>query len=74
MRGGHEGADVLHLHASFALENEGGPRAHVCVPWDGGLRARVVSRGAGEDFVGGGRGEEFEHRRVQYEVAAVGHL
>ena len=30
MRRGHEGADVLHLHAGLALENEGGPRARVC--------------------------------------------
>ena len=49
--GRHEGADVLHLHASLALENEGGPRARVLVPRDGGLRARVVSGGAGEDFM-----------------------
>ena len=30
VRGGHQGPDVLHLHAGLALENEGGPRARVC--------------------------------------------
>ena len=54
MRGGHEGPDMLHLHAGAPLEDEGGPRAYVCVPRDGGLRARVVLGGAGEDFVRGG--------------------
>ena len=57
MRRGHEGADVLHLHAGLALEDEGGPRARVCVSRNGGLCARVVLGGAGEDFVRGGRGE-----------------
>ena len=51
MRRGHEGPDVLHLHAGPPLENEGGSRAHVCVSRDGGLCARVVLGGAGEDFV-----------------------
>ena len=37
MRGGHEGPDVLHLHAGLALEDEGGPRARVRVPRDGGF-------------------------------------
>jgi hypothetical protein len=46
----HEGPDVLHLYTSFALEDEGRPRAGVCVPRDGGRRACVVSGGAGEDF------------------------
>ena len=41
---------------ALPLENEGGSRARVCVPRDGGFRARVVSGGAGEDFVRGGRG------------------
>ena len=31
MRGGHEGPGVLHLHAGAPLEDEGGPRARVCV-------------------------------------------
>ena len=31
----------------------------MCVPRDGGLRARVVLGGAGEDFGRGGRGEQF---------------
>ena len=34
---------MLHLHAGPPLENEGGPRARVRVPRDGGLRACVVS-------------------------------
>ena len=59
VRGRHEGPDVLHLHAGPPLEDEGGPRARVCVPRDGGLRARVVLGGAGEDFDRGGRGEQF---------------
>ena len=59
VRGGHEGADVLHLHAGPPLEDEGRPRARVLVPWDGGLRTRVVSGGAGEDFGRRGRGEQF---------------
>ena len=46
MRGRHEGPDVLHLHAGAPLENEGGPRARLRVPRDGGLRACVVSGGA----------------------------
>ena len=33
---------MLHLHAGPPLEDEGGPRARVRVPRDGGLRARVV--------------------------------
>ena len=37
---------MLHLHASIALEDQGGPCAWVCVPRDGGLRARVVSEKA----------------------------
>ena len=45
MRGGHEGRGVLHLHAGPPLENEGGPRARVRVPRDGGLRPRVVLGG-----------------------------
>ena len=32
------------------LEDEGGPRAHVCVPRDGRFRSRFVFGGAGEDF------------------------
>ena len=44
---------------ALALENQGGPGTHVCVPRDGGLRARVVPGGAGEDFGRGGRGEQF---------------
>ena len=32
---------MLHLHAGLALENEGGPRARVRVPRDGGLHAHV---------------------------------
>ena len=55
VRGGHKGADVLHLHAGRALENKGGPCAHVRVPRDGGVRARVVLGGASEDFGRGGR-------------------
>ena len=51
VRGRHQGPDVLHLHAGPALENEGGPRAWVRVPRDGGVCARVVPGGAGEDFV-----------------------
>ena len=64
MRGGHEGPDVLHLHAGPPLENEGGPRARVRVPRDGGLRARVVLGGAGEDFGRGGRGEQFGNKAL----------
>ena len=59
VRRGHEGPDVLHLHPGPPLENEGGPRAYVCVPWDCGLCARVVPGGAGEDFGRGCRGEEY---------------
>ena len=33
---------TLHLHASPPLENQGGPRARVFVPRDGGLRSRLV--------------------------------
>ena len=51
MRGGYQGPDVLHLHAGAPLENKGGARARVLVPRDGGLRASVVSGGAGEDFI-----------------------
>ena len=43
-------------------KTKGGPRARVCVPRDGGLRARVVPGGAGEDFGRGGRGEQFGTR------------
>ena len=47
------------------LENEGGPRARVRVPRDGGLRARAArAGGAGEDFVRGGRGEQFGRQCV----------
>ena len=61
MRGGHQGADVLHLHGGRPLENQRGPRARVLVPWDGGFRTRVVLGGAGKDFDRGGRGEQFGH-------------
>ena len=44
------------------------------VPRDGGLRARVVSRGAGEDFVSGGRGEQFGLEGEASEVDAVAHV
>ena len=58
VRGRHEGPDVLHLHAGPPLENEGGPRAHVCVPRDGGFAHVSCSGGAGEDF--GRRGMDFK--------------
>ena len=64
VRGRHQGPDVLHLHAGPPLEDEGGPRARVCVPWNFGPRTRVVSGGAGEDFGRGGRGEQFEQQGV----------
>ena len=67
-RGRHEGPDVLHLHPGPPLEDEGGSRARVCVPRDGGVRARVVPGGAGEDFGRGGR------KKVKREVGAVGHV
>ena len=51
VRGRHEGPDVLHLHAGPPLAHKGGPRAQVCVPRDGGLRACVMSGGAGQDLV-----------------------
>ena len=63
MRGRHEGPDVLHLHAGPPLEDKGGPRARVRVPRDGGLRARVVLGGAGEDFV-----EEAEENNLGEKV------
>ena len=69
VRGGHEGPDVLHLHAGPPLENEGGPRARLRVPRDGGPRARVVLGGAGEDFGRGGRGEQFGHTRCNERFA-----
>ena len=42
---------MLHLHAGAPLEDQGGPCTRVFVPGDGGFRARVVSGGAGKDFV-----------------------
>ena len=54
---------MLHLHAGPPLEDEGGPRAHVCVPRDGGIRARVVPGGAGEDLV-----DDAEERNLDYEI------
>ena len=65
---------MLHLHAGPPLENEGGPRAHVRVPRDGGLRACFLSGGAGEDFGRGGPGEQFGWREMVFEVGAVGHV
>ena len=41
MHGRHKGPDVLHLHASAPLENEGGPRTRVLLSWNGGFRAHV---------------------------------
>ena len=38
---GHEGPEMLHLHAGLALEDEGGPRARVRVPRDGVKFAHV---------------------------------
>ena len=71
MRGRHEGPDMLHLYAGPPLEDEGGSRAYVCVPWDGGICARVVPGGAGEDFDGRGRGEQFGNG---IEMEAVVHV
>ena len=71
MCGGHGRPDVLRLSGGRL---GGRPRAHVRVPRGVRHRALVVLGAASEDFGPGGRGEEFEHRRVQYEVAAVGHL
>ena len=62
---------MLHLHAGPALENEGGPRAWVLVPRDGGLRARVVLGGAGEDLGCGGRREQLGPEGEAGEVGAM---
>ena len=74
MRGGHEGPDVLHLHGGRPLEDEGGPRAHVRVPQDGEIRARVVLGGAGEDSGCGGRGEQFGQQGEGGEVGPLAHV
>ena len=71
MRGRYQGPDVLHLHASLALENEGGARARVLVSWDCWFRPRVVFGGAGEDFDRGGRGEQIRPQGEAGEVGAV---
>ena len=73
---GHEGPDVLYLHAGPPLENEGGSRARVLVPWDGGVGARVVLGGAGEDFGRGGEennlGEKaFEERWARWYTCSL---
>ena len=65
---------MLHLHAGPPLEDQGGPRTRVRVPRDGGLRACVVSGGAGEDFARRGRGEQFGPQGVGCEVDAVVYL
>ena len=65
MRRGHEGPDVLHLHAGLALENEGGPRARVRVSRDGGFRARIVSGGTGQDFDRGGRLADGRRQKIE---------
>mmetsp|Transcript_16708 Transcript_16708/g.47728 ORF Transcript_16708/g.47728 Transcript_16708/m.47728 type:complete len:349 (+) Transcript_16708:245-1291(+) len=64
VRRGHEGPDVLHLHAGPPLEDEGGPRAYVLLPRNVGVCACVVLGGRGEDSGGGGRGEQLARQGV----------
>ena len=64
-----------HLHAGPPLEDEGGPRADVCVPRDGRVCSCFVSGGAGEDFGRGGRGKQigqkvFDARWARWNIVA----
>ena len=62
---------MLHLHAGPPLEDKGGPRARVCLPRDGGLRARFVLGGAGQDFGRGGRKTRWNYAQSLYEDPSV---
>ena len=51
MRGGHQGPDVLHLHAGTPLEDEGRARARVRVPRDGGICSCLLLGGQAKILV-----------------------
>ena len=74
VRRGHEGPDVLHLPSGRPSTYRRGSCARVRVPYDRRLCARVVLGGAGEDFGGGGRGEQFGLQGEEREVETMAHV